>query len=244
MATKRQHQADIQSLFGQPVVIVDGQPAVQIPPDQPLDPPSITIQEMQDAFDAPALLQLYLEESGGGIQKPVIDNQVAAIMVADVLDYPVSYIRPQAQVGRFVQVYYKPVSHLDPDLILSLAPNAGAFHQAMAHFQEARVSEDEFDPRQWYRRVRKSARRLIQPLYELQATHAEAAFVLLWGLEVAARARTNPQSLRSGQSRQNRQQPRRQRSRSSQPQHSPTWQERMQDPDYVELIYWDAAANL
>lgn len=135
---------------------------------------------------------LVLEDLVSAPPPPAITTTPAALAIAtaQALQYPLLTCSLIDQCGRFCHVDYTPVEAPDPDVVICLAAGAAAeaFHAAMRNLQAARVASAG-DPAGWYNRVVTAARSLAGPIYNLQATRAEAGFVISWALLCAALAR-------------------------------------------------------
>ncbi len=123
---------------------------------------------------------------------PAVSPDVLYGITARVFQNPMLDVRPLARVERFVLVAYlpmRPEEPADPDMVITLDTGAAAttFHQAVAAFQEARISLYHDTPQVWYRRVMQAARNLVSPLWSLQPSPAEAVFVLNWAAQTASR---------------------------------------------------------
>ncbi len=120
---------------------------------------------------------------------PLPDPQLLTILTASALGYPVQAgsVTAMAQVGRFVRVRYAPLNLPDPDTLVALCREAGAFHTALRAFAAVRRAIIVADlAAVWYQQALAAAQGLIAPLRALQATPLEADFVLRWALYACA----------------------------------------------------------
>jgi len=216
-------QTQSQTLFGMPVVVVDGALA------QPVTGYPLSQEEMLAGIANPALLSPLLE----GVSKvPQITREVGGMLVAEAIQTPVRAwdLRIRRQVGRFVLIEYRPINQNDPDIILPVTASP-SFTKAMLNHQKARTDDGLRNPRAWYRRVMRSVRGLVPPLEEIWASPEEAAFVLLWAMGNASAGRTTP--VLPTQQRERRQRKRRK------PKHEPATAVQEDIPDYA---FWDSMA--
>ena len=137
----------------------------------------------------PTLLEWLYSAPTTRLDTPVaadLDLGIVLICVAQTLQRPVAWVEPMAQVGRFVQTAYAPIESPDPDLIVALLPNTGAFQAALRRFQTVRMKPPRGHWDKWYQTLMAAARDLVAPLQALQPTASEALFVLRWAALVAS----------------------------------------------------------
>ncbi|GAB4397903.1 MAG: hypothetical protein OHK0052_20620 [Anaerolineales bacterium] len=97
---------------------------------------------------------------------------------------------------------YTPIDEPDPEfmLVLQNGAEANAFHRAVLNHIQARqtpmrlpsngyVGCNHITPEQWYANVMQTVRDLVAPLYAINPSPLEAAFVLRWALLAAAEGR-------------------------------------------------------
>lgn len=143
------------------------------------------------------LVQMF--ETGSVIVEPVPSEivpftppnpETVTILAAEVLSWPVTKIDITQQVGRFVLIEYTALQGRDPDLLLVLSWSAAArkFHQIVERFQDLR-RHTRIDPGNWYRLAKPYLREIVAPLWLLEPTTAEAAFVMRWFMLSIAQGR-------------------------------------------------------
>ncbi|MBU0777515.1 hypothetical protein KKH23_06705 [Patescibacteria group bacterium] len=107
------------------------------------------------------------------------------ILTAHILQHPVNAVEIVEQCGRFLQVDYTPKGYHDPQMIVAWMPGAGAFHEAMMNFQQAREGHFAREG-PWYRACMEQAKRVLGPLARLHPHVVEAEFTIGWLLYTVA----------------------------------------------------------
>jgi hypothetical protein len=116
--------------------------------------------------------------AASGPAAPAVSDARAGELVADALCSPLRAAEALAQVGRFVLVRYTQAQRRDPELVVCV-DEWPAFDRALRFLDYAR-GQVWLEPQEWRAAVLAQAARFVPLLYQMQATAAEADFVLGW----------------------------------------------------------------
>ncbi len=112
----------------------------------------------------------------------------SALLIAEILQWPISSAAVVDQVGPFALIHYTPYGNPDPDILLhcGATPQADKFNLLILQLQRLRL-ESGNDPRLWIKKVLRLRRKIVAVLDHLQLPDHQEEFVSTWVTEIATK---------------------------------------------------------
>lgn len=106
------------------------------------------------------------------------------VAVADLICYPLSYIRLISRVGRFFRLAYEPYRLVDPELVVMGGPNGATFNRLVRELVSLRNSRPSTsghgDIQNWFIKARPYINQFTKLLEALKADDDELELVMNW----------------------------------------------------------------
>ena len=146
----------------------------------------ITTSDFLVAGETSLFAEIDQDRAAPAVWRPVNDNLLAAVVVAELLKMPLASANAIKRVGRFIWVQFRPINDPDPEMIIALpGPGSVHFNRVAMGFWNVRERGPR-DPRKWYAAARAVMLRFMPALHRMGASPEESDFVLSWAADIVA----------------------------------------------------------